>query len=423
MWTKFSVVVGKIISHIVRIASAGSAFPGRLVEIICPHFLAQILSQLPMGVIVVTGTNGKTTTTMLIGDLLRAHGLRVFTNRSGSNMTRGIISSLLAKLSWSAHLDYDIAVLELDELYSVELAAKIAPDYGLVLNLFRDQLDRYGEIDSTSKILEGLVRRVRRALVLNREDPYVRRLDRSARVEAKYFGVSSKIRLLVKNDDELYSNDDHSFEYLPFAEFVLTDYQRNLIEFNRRGQETTTVNFRLLGVHNALNAIAALTLTDQVLGEHFDLSIAKLALAKARPAFGRGEVVQIKGRSVEILLVKNPSGFRYALQDDKSTELQRMIAINDDFADGRDVSWLWDVDFRGLSRLGVEIISGTRAADMALRLAYDEVRVGRVLPNLPTALNYALGLAKPLRIYCTYTAMLALRQALGKLVAVKAIEL
>jgi UDP-N-acetylmuramyl tripeptide synthase len=326
-------------------------------------------------------------------------------------------------LTWGARLDYDIAVLEVDELYSVEFAAKIAPDYALVLNLFRDQLDRFGEIDLTSRFLDGLAERVKRQLVLNREDPYVRRLDRSARIEAKYFGVSSKIRLLVKNDDELYSNDDHSFEYLPFAEFVLTDYHRHSIEFNRAGQETSSVNFRLLGVHNALNAIAALALTSQVLGARFNLEKAKLALSKARPAFGRGEVVEIKGRAIEIMLVKNPSGFRYALQDDKSTELQRMIAINDDFADGRDVSWLWDVDFRGLSRFGVEIVSGVRAEDMALRLAYDEVNVGRVLDNLPTALNYALGLAKPLRIYCTYTAMLALRQALGKLVSVKAIEL
>jgi UDP-N-acetylmuramyl tripeptide synthase len=284
-------------------------------------------------------------------------------------------------------------------------------------------LDRYGEIDSTSKILEGLTQRVKRGLILNREDPYVLRLNRATLIEAKYFGVSSKIRLLVKNDDELYSTDDHSFESQPFAEFVLTDYGRNSLELNWRGEITTTLNFRLLGVHNALNALAALALASEVLGEKFDLGIAQEALANARPAFGRGEVVEIKGRAVEILLVKNPSGFRYVLQDDKSTDLQRMIAINDDYADGRDVSWLWDVDFRSLARSGVEIVSGTRAQDMALRLAYDEVPVTRVLDNLPTALNYALGTDKPLRIYCTYTAMLNLRRALGKLVAVKAIEL
>ncbi|MDR2538802.1 MAG: MurT ligase domain-containing protein [Bifidobacteriaceae bacterium] len=421
MWTRFWVVLGKFVSSIVRLRSTGSAFPGRIVELFDRNFLKNILAQLPLGVAIITGTNGKTTTTKIVTALLEAHDLKVFTNPSGSNMTRGIISSLLRRVQWNGKLDYDMAVLELDEAYSIQFSRQVAPDYALVLNLFRDQLDRYGEIDSTAKKLEEMISRVKTGLVLNREDPYVMRLNQSAQIEAVYFGLISRIRLLIKNDDELYSSSDLSFEYSPYAKCDLTDYRKGEIQFNYLGENLRS-KFQLIGIHNALNAVAGWSLASEILGDRFRLDLSLNALAKIKPAFGRGEIVHIQGVEVEIMLVKNPSGFRYALQDDQSPQAQRMIVINDAFADGRDVSWLWDVDFRPLIQVGVNIVSGVRAFDMAIRLLYDDVPIQRVIPEIATALNYALNNRTTLRIYCTYTAMLAVRRGLAKLIKLQAIE-
>jgi UDP-N-acetylmuramyl tripeptide synthase len=336
-------------------------------------------------------------------------------------MTRGVISSLIKRVKWNAELDYDIAVLELDEAYSVQFSRQVPPEYALVLNLFRDQLDRYGEIDSTAQKLAEMTARVKKSLVLNREDPYVLRLNQSAQFEAVYFGLIAKIRLLIKNDDELYSRSDVSFAYSPFAKCDLTDYEKGSLSFNYEGVNYTTP-FRLVGVHNALNAVAAWAFASEILGENFNIDLGLRALSQIKPAFGRGEIVRIQGVELEIMLVKNPSGFRYALQDDQNSQGQRMIVINDEFADGRDISWLWDVDFRPLIPVGVDLVSGTRAYDMAIRLLYDEVQVKRVIPDIATALNYALNNNKTLRIYCTYTAMLTVRRSLSKLIKMKAIE-
>ena len=215
------------------------------------------------------------------------------------------------------------------------------------------------------------------------------------------------------------------------------------------------VSFAIPGVHNQLNACAALALALEVLGERADVENLLAALAHVRAAFGRGEVLALDGRDVELSLVKNPAGFRMGLLTAEQAVRARgpetvMIAINDEYADGRDMSWLWDVDFTCLRGEGVAVVTGVRAWDMALRLRYDEVPVGTVEPDLGRALTLlrrapgagaaagaganapdagtaapgtgagaGSGAARPMRVFTTYTAMLALRARLGELTEVE----
>jgi hypothetical protein avisC_04921 len=181
------------------------------------------------------------------------------------------------------------------------------------------------------------------------------------------------------------------------------------------------VDFAIPGAHNILNATAAMGLVKELLGERTDEQALAASAAKVTAAFGRGELLSIDGQEVELGLVKNPAGFRMSLLSAAAVRSQQppliMIAINDQYADGRDMSWLWDVDFTPLKQAGVSIVTGVRATDMALRLSYDDVAVGKVEANLSQALAQLVKLSReqhrPIRILSTYTAMLELRSLLA----------
>ena len=194
------------------------------------------------------------------------------------------------------------------------------------------------------------------------------------------------------------------------------------VELDVRGtSHEATVD--LYGVYNQYNAAAALAVSLQVLGDDADVPALMTELGNVTPAFGRGETIAVDGKPLQLLLVKNPAGFRLSLASASAQDYATMIAINDQYADGRDVSWLWDVDFDSLREGGVDLVSGVRAWDMALRLDYDLVRVGGVEPDLEDALKQFIAQSgdRPMRIFCTYTAMLSLRKILGGMTHVAAI--
>lgn len=405
----------------------GSALPGLVVEKLYPNFLKNTLSKLPYGVVLVSGTNGKTTTTKIIVQLLRAQGLKVFTNPSGSNFTRGIVASLLSHVDKNGRLAAEIAVLELDEAYAVHFVKQVAPTHTLVLNVLRDQLDRFGEIDHTAKLLQTVVSSTTKGVVLNCDDELVRNLADKAKsgVDVRYYGVDKKLLGLFPSDARLKKADaaEDSFLETPTSDVTLKSLKNNEAVFDVHGEAQKPISMQLDGIYNILNAAAALTLVRQVLGEKAELSSLLDELAKVKPAFGRGEVIDVDGQPLEIVLVKNPSGFRLSLKSYESRPAATMIAINDLYADGRDMSWLWDVNFESFQKTGVPFVSGIRAYDMALRLQYDKVEVGRIIPDVPEALNAFLKETKgPRRIYTTYTAMLKLRKELSKKYRLEAIE-
>ena len=393
--------LGKIVSKVSRLRGGhGSALPGLVVEKVSPHFLRDTLTNLPYGVVVISGTNGKTTTTKIVVELLRAAGLKVFTNPSGSNFTRGIASVAALEMR-RGRLDADIAVVELDEAHAVHFVRQVPPKYSLILNVLRDQLDRFGEIDTTAKLLAKVANQTTGTVVLNREDPLVAAITANRKV---YFGYSGSVATLFPNDDELYSTKKRSSASQPDATVTLDELDGSTATFNIGSSELL-----LRGAHNALNAAAALALVREILGDKFEADESLAALSQVQPAFGRGESFTINGQPLELILVKNPSGFRISLASQNDPNAATMIAINDQYADGRDMSWLWDVDFSKLS--SVAMISGVRAYDMALRLETSGINVGAVETDLTVAVDQFLT-DRPMQIYATYTAMLKIRKAL-----------
>lgn len=419
-------LLGKAVRSIARLRGGGSALPGLFVEKIDPHFIERTLTTLPQGTVVISGTNGKTTTTKMVVELLESQGLKVFTNRTGSNFTRGVAAALLGEVDNKGHLGADIAVLELDEAHAVHFVKSVKPHYSLLLNVMRDQLDRFGEIDATAKLLARVATATTDTVVLNREDPRVSAIGRVLQngQKAAYFGLSSSVKKLFPTDDELRGDMPTLKQATPQkAEVVLTKVSDDEATFTI-GDRSITTTLELQGIYNIYNAAAALALVKTIVGTSLDEEKLIEALAHVTPAFGRGETVTIGGKPLELVLVKNPSGFRLSLSSFSPKGYATMIAINDNYADGRDMSWLWDVDFDSLKEAGVAEVTGIRAYDMALRLQYDEVDISHVEPGLASALQHFITAhpTEPKRIYCTYTAMLALRRELGKMTDVEAIS-
>lgn len=475
----------RLVSRLRGGGSGGTALPGLVVEKIDPGFLARTLDRLPMGVIVVSGTNGKTTTTKMVVQLLREQGLKVLTNRSGSNFVRGVLASLLTEVDAGGRLDHDVAVLELDEAHAVRFVRLVKPRHALLLNVMRDQLDRFGEIDYTASLLHKVALATTGSVVVNADDPRLGSEgftgDLTARVVS--FGAGEALRALFVSDDDLRAGTARAERSEP-ARSGAGDSEPDVGGARPEGTRTDPpepadtdpasaqgpdpsgpaspgasapptprvslqslsgqdavvrvdgadhdVTFTIPGIHNQLNACAALAVALEALGDRADLPGLLTTLARVQAAFGRGEVLALDGRDVQLSLVKNPAGFRMGLLT--AAEAVRsggpesvMIAINDEYADGRDMSWLWDVEFAGLRAEGVAVVTGVRAWDMALRLRYDEVPVGTVEPDLTRAvelLREAAGKAddgagRPMRIFTTYTAMLALRAHLAELTDVE----
>jgi lipid II isoglutaminyl synthase (glutamine-hydrolysing) len=369
---------------------------------------------------VVSGTNGKTTTTKMLVAVLRAHGRTVFTNPTGSNFTRGVISSMLGELPLRGRLDADLAVLELDEAHALRFAASVRPTHALLLNVARDQLDRFAEIDATARLLSTLAEQTTSGVVLNLDDSFVSRIrDRVAEgVEVRYFGVDASIadRLPELQEQDVRFEDDFVPPVAGPDDGLLKPSDDRTFEVVFAGGRTVgPLELQQRGLAAMINATAAVATARMLLGDAFDPERAADALRAVTPPFGRGEVVDVDGQPLELVLVKNPAGFTVALGTYGTTPVATMVAINDNYADGRDVSWLYDVAFDSLRERGVAVTSGVRAWDMALRLDYDDVAVERVETDLDAALDAFLAAHpdEPKRIFCTYTAMMALRRTLA----------
>lgn len=451
--------------------SGGSAFPGLVMEKADPHFMARALAPLPYGVVLVSGTNGKTTTTRMVVELLRGQGLKVFTNPTGSNFTRGVVAALLGAMPLNGRLDADVAVLELDEAHATHFVRTVKPRAALLLNVMRDQLDRFGEIDYTASLLHKVARATTGTVVLNADDPRLAAPSFRAdlRADVRGFAVSPQLRSVFLSDDELHDSLDGCTLGQPKKDTETTPATKpepaakaplDSVKEPGQGEPDAAdspanpaaekpaqpleivatleemvgrhavidlaghrheVDFAIPGAHNILNATAAMGLVKELLGERTDEQALAASAAKVTAAFGRGELLSIDGQEVELGLVKNPAGFRMSLLSAAAVRSQQppliMIAINDQYADGRDMSWLWDVDFTPLKQAGVSIVTGVRATDMALRLSYDDVAVGKIEANLSQALAQLVKLSReqhrPIRILSTYTAMLELRSLLA----------
>ena len=417
----FVIILGKAVRYAARLRGGGSALPGLFVERISPDFVSNTLSQLPHGVVVISGTNGKTTTTKMVVALLESQGMKVFTNRTGSNFVRGVAAALLGDIDMKGNLNADIAVLELDEAHAVKFVELIPPRYSLLLNVMRDQLDRFGEIDATAKMLQKIAAATTDAVIINREDARVLKIADTISSDVHFFGLNDSLLSHFPSDDELHGPAKTiKAPIRPNADVILKDFNEKGAAFTIAGKDFVTP-LRLKGVYNIFNSAAALTLA-RVISPDASINSLLGSLSTVTPAFGRGEVLSVGGQPLELVLVKNPSGFRLGLQSYEPEGYATMVAINDNYADGRDMSWLWDVDFTSLQNHS-PYITGVRAYDMALRMQYDEVEIEKVETDMVIALQEFIRLHPdtPKRIYCTYTAMLGLRKELSKITKVEVV--
>ena len=419
-----SVWIGKVLLVILQLKGGGSALPGLIAEKLDPEFLSRHQHDFKK-VILVAGTNGKTTTTKMMRHILQDGGFDVITNAAGSNMPRGIISSFLSAMSWRGSLEADIALLEVDEGFIEKVAKSLKPHSVVVLNLLRDQLDRYGELDRTAGLIGDSLLHSKHA-VLNADDPRVAGLSSQAK-KVIWYGANRHIRDKVPHDDalhlksETFSGHDHELS----VELVSVEARKSgqLVGFRVEG-EAYEVDMQIPGVFNAYNATAALATTLD-----FDISISSAldSLAAVLPAFGRSEQLMIDDKPFLLLLVKNPSGFNQIvhtyLTDSEPSNV--LVGINDNYADGRDVSWLWDVDIESLSSTPHSYsTTGNRGFDMALRLQYADIE-SDTNSSISDALELAVSMATPEKqtyLVMTYTAMLEVRKQLSRYVDLDKIE-
>lgn len=395
----FAIWFGKISLVLTRVLhiGGGTTFPGLLAEKIDANIISKLSSRIEHGAIVVTGTNGKTTSAKMLVEILSEEGYTVLHNPSGSNLTRGIASALIQSSNiFGTSLKANIAVFEVDEATMPEATTKIRPALVMVTNLFRDQLDRYGELDNTAVIVGSSLRGFpKMTTVLNADDPLVSSLSEYAEGPVMYFGLDD-VNIQCKSKAAMDSKDcvkcgqeldygNRSFGHLGDWSCPNCGLKRPLLNFsaNSLSLEPQKSNFNIKlesgeltiqlpvpGLYNVYNALSAASAAEAI-GAGGSATVQ--ALRNCAAAFGRMEMIQVDSKNAMMLLVKNPTGANQSLSSVFSDGKPKSIAmiLNDNFADGTDISWIWDVDFECFNLKDTKFVaSGIRAEDMALRLKY-----------------------------------------------------
>jgi lipid II isoglutaminyl synthase (glutamine-hydrolysing) len=440
-----------------RRGGGATSAPGKVLMRLQPNAIAALGARLSAGSVLISATNGKTTTAAMAAAILEGDGIALVHNQAGANMAGGIATTLLDAARPAGAIAGELGLFEVDELWLASVAAELHPRTIVLANLFRDQLDRYGELETITERWEEALREGGAQLVLNADDPSIADLGRD-REDVLYFGV--------RDDSLALAGMAHAADakhcrrcgapYV-FDAIYLGHLGRYHCPSCGRARPTPTVtasNVRLEGVrsarftlrtpageaevalalpglYNVYNALAAAALASAL---EVPLERIVAGLAATRAAFGRAETVSVAvpaaagppsadagRRELRIMLVKNPAGANEVLRTLalEPGEHDLLGVLNDHIADGHDVSWIWDADFELLAgRIRLATCSGTRAADLAARLKYAGVDPGRIhlREDLATALREAarrhLDAGTPLYALPTYTAMLALRELL-----------
>ena len=436
----------KSVNKILHLAkSAGTSLPGVVALKISKNFLSFLSGYCREKVITVTGTNGKTTTAGLFAHILKTAENNVLHNEKGANMLSGIASSLA--VGYKPFSNFDYAVLESDEAYLTKLYDYLNPDYLIVTNLFRDQLDRYGELDTTAKkIQEAVAKKHALKLLVNADDPMLSEIGKDNK--RIYFGFNEITYKTSMQESQAPAESvycpcgaDLSYEKRYYAHIgryycknctrtrpepdykgyavIYDDFSEIYLKYFKNGQETENYfKLNIAGLYNAYNALAAISMALELC---IDPPVIQKGLDTYKSVFGRAEKFVLNGKNVLVQLIKNPTGASEVLRtvNNKANSLL-LIIINDNYADGRDVSWLWDADFELLKDYpGDIIVSGIRAYDMAVRLKYagfEQSRI-KVIKDIKDAVEYSAAQVNPegrLLIMPTYTALLEMQKFLKK---------
>ena len=423
----------------------GSSLPGRAALKIDPHIIAPLAADIRRGIIVTCGTNGKTTTNNLLCSMLEAQGCRVVSNRLGANMLEGVAAAFATAAKGPLGyldavkrplgcLDADFACLEVDEASAARVLQDLHPDCMILTGLFRDQLDRYGEIDLTMKALEkAILEAPDMTLVINADDPLTAYLAKKSAHRIVSYGVSEKVteNVDVIREGRFCENcgaplryDFYHFSQLGVYRCPSCGFERPEIDYDtskvrlspqlsfdiqKTGSAPVRISAPMTGFYNVYNILAVFSVLREM---KLSTEMFSEVLCSFKPQFGRGEIFHVgekRRQKVLLNLAKNPAGFNQnisaMLQDRSPKDL--IIVINDNAQDGRDVSWLWDVDFDRLADETIRsvTVSGLRALDMQLRLKYVEIESERT-PDVEKAIDERLADGcENLYVLVNYTAL------------------
>ena len=421
----------------------GTTLPGRIALRLCPGLLGYLAKDVRC--VVITGTNGKTTSARIVEEIFAQAGASYFANRSGANLMTGITTEFIANCSLTGKPKKDFALIEADEAASKEACRLMDPELILVTNVFRDQLDRYGEVTHTlENIVTGIKNSPRAAVCLNADDSLSVSIAERVYNPVTFYGIDVPI---YKNPVEEVSDAPHcirckheyEYEYRTFGhlggfscpecgykrprpqvavtEILSAGADSTLVAAEVFG-ESRQVEINLPGGYNVYNAAGALAVS-HAMGLDLDASIR--AIASFSCGFGRMERFDMGGVPARMILVKNPAGCNQVLNYLSGLTDPSVFAccLNDRLADGTDVSWIWDVNFEKLTELGdvlqMVLVSGVRRADMALRLKYAGIPPEKllVLDDYDGLIKAMSGQTLPVVIMPTYTAMMELREKMS----------
>lgn len=431
-----TLLLARLVSLAIKVLnrSSGTSFVGLMILKFYPDFLKDCQKYINGEIITVTGTNGKTTTSSIITQILENAGKTPVHNAKGANMLTGIVNVCARTIR--PFKRFDCAVFESDEAYLSKLYDFIKADYLLVTNLFRDQLDRYGELDTTAKkIQEAIDKNPDLKLILNADDPLVANFNTNH--NTVYFGFEDvefasetytskapselfhcKCGNVLKYNKRFFAHEGHYYcdcgysRPQPQYNAKATIYDDKIGLEIKHENKVYNFEFNSIGLYNAYNALGAIALC---LENGIDTESIQTALSGYKTIFGRAEKTVLNGHDTLIQLIKNPTGASEVLKTvNKDSNL--LIAINDNYADGRDVSWLWDAEFEALADIQKDIIvSGIRANDMALRLKYagvpeDKIKVITPLKDAIEYISTKTETGSSITILPTYTVLLEMNK-------------
>lgn len=415
----FLILLGKTLSFLFRTFNLGngSTWPGHIALNANPQFINQLVSKSKIKIILIAGTNGKTTTATLIKTVLEKNGKKVIQNQSGANLLNGIASTLLLHANAWGKLPYDFGIFEVDENALPLVLKEITPDYLLLMNLFRDQLDRYGEINTIARKWQVGIQNLPKTtkLIINADDPQIAFIGLKNNIlPVEYFGLhKSSLQTAQLAADSIYcancGNKLH-FSTTFFSHLGIWMCLKCKLKHPVNNLDKVTF-YPLPGTYNQYNTHAAVLLLQRTgLKEKEILE----GLKDFKPAFGRQEIVHYKNKNVQLFLSKNPTSFNQSYTTIKDLGAKYLLLVlNDRIPDGRDVSWIWDADMPDIHKFDHIFIAGDRVYDMALRVKYEDFKSFSTYQNLSDAIHTGIQTVpenETLYILPTYSAMLEVRK-------------
>jgi len=410
----FAMLVAKCARFLTRLRGGGSAFPGLVLLRLQPQVLEKTLGAVPGGLVFVTGSNGKSTTTAMLASLLRRHGLRVFSNPAGGNLPQGLASAVVASASLTGRVKADIAVLEVDEAYGPHISDLLRPDWVVVTNVQVDQLNRFGEPEQVFDLIQTLASRAKKGVMVNSGDPNLQTLAsriHAAGLEAHSVAISDTatarqahglVPALLIFDDEVSADGD------PVA--TLVDCVGRVASVEVSGT-VVDVAIPVPGLHYGVDAALAIGAASLLLDRTLEPSLTVEAFAAGQPVYGRGEVISYRGRELAITMQKNLPSLQVNLAAITETAERVWVAVDEGTPDP---SWIFDADVSILDH--VDVVTGTKAHQWALLLEYRGIPYGEIIEDTQEALDRITSLPHnhtPIRAILNYEQMMRVRRLAG----------